>query len=98
MRSGLNIFLLIGAIVTNIVVSQPDDFDRIIGLRDRMVQVIDECLDKRSRVDTTATEPFGINSNSPDVLNSQVDNTAQEGSNSAAEITTTDESNNLSKL
>jgi hypothetical protein len=51
MRSGLNIFLLIGAIVTNIVVSQQDDFDKIVRLRDAMLEVITDCLAKR---DTTA--------------------------------------------
>jgi hypothetical protein len=48
MRSGLNIFLLIGAIVTNIVLSQLDDFDQLVGLRDQMLAVIEVCLTKRN--------------------------------------------------
>jgi hypothetical protein len=54
MRSGLNIFLLIGAIVTNIVVSQPDDFDQLVGLRDHMLAVIEVCLSKSNPLETTA--------------------------------------------
>jgi hypothetical protein len=60
MRSGLNIFLLIGAIVTNITMSQLDDFDEIVRLRDEMLEVIKGCLAKRSPLETTVQG--GLNS------------------------------------